>query len=52
LHPEWKFEESFLDDLHCVGIAYNVLDHGNIIDSQKFEKIEIEEIFKYAKRLN
>ncbi|PKY18243.1 hypothetical protein RhiirB3_431025 [Rhizophagus irregularis] len=52
LQPEWKFEESYLDDLHCVGITYNVLDHENIINSQNFDKFEIDEILKYAKKLN
>ncbi|RIA90295.1 putative 4'-phosphopantetheinyl transferase SFP [Glomus cerebriforme] len=52
LQPEWKFEESYLDNLHCVCIAYNVLDHENfIINPQNFEKIDIEEILKYAKNL-
>ncbi|PKY37524.1 putative 4'-phosphopantetheinyl transferase SFP [Rhizophagus irregularis] len=52
LQPEWKFEESYLDDLHCVGITYNVLDHENIINSQNFDKFEIDEILKYTKKLN
>ena len=52
LQSEWKFEESYLDNLHCVSISYNVLDENeNIINPQIFEKIGIEEILKYAQEL-
>ena len=50
LQSEWKFEESYLDNLHCVSISYNVLDE-NIINPQIVEKIGIEEILKYAQGL-
>ncbi|CAI2161715.1 7644_t:CDS:2 [Funneliformis geosporum] len=46
--PEWKFEESYLDELHCVCISYNVMEEGK--NNIKFEKIHIEEIIKFAEK--
>ncbi|CAG8524789.1 16204_t:CDS:2 [Funneliformis caledonium] len=50
LQPEWKFEETYLDELHCVSIAYNVMEEGKDIKLQNFEKIHIEEIIKFAEK--
>ncbi|CAG8504223.1 2538_t:CDS:2 [Diversispora eburnea] len=30
LSPQWKFEESYLDELHLVGISYSISDKNNI----------------------
>ncbi|CAG8532335.1 18094_t:CDS:2 [Gigaspora margarita] len=41
---QWKFEELYLDNLHCVAISYSTLGDVDTIEGGGFEKINIEEI--------
>ncbi|RHZ62388.1 hypothetical protein Glove_340g77 [Diversispora epigaea] len=58
LSPQWKFEESYLDELHLVGISYSISDKNNIssllsspIVNERFEIIDINEILQFSKEL-
>ncbi|CAG8725110.1 11275_t:CDS:2, partial [Racocetra fulgida] len=44
LKHQWKFEELYLDNLHCVAASYSTLDDVDKIKEGKFEKIDIEEV--------
>ncbi|CAG8444391.1 2282_t:CDS:2 [Cetraspora pellucida] len=51
LEHKWKFEELYLDNLHCVAISYSALSDVDNIEEGRFEKIDIEEVLNIAKIL-
>ncbi|CAG8690819.1 5815_t:CDS:2, partial [Acaulospora colombiana] len=53
LQREWKFEESYLDELHAVGIAYCASNNYDYLDIEvdRFDKIEPEVLLGYSKEL-